>query len=301
MRRGWSFIALLILATWGLYVFYGLGLSGVGGTLGGGAVFLLTVLVGAIGLLLFPRWEKETASVLISSIGFATLNHGAMYLRHHPVDWPLLAIVSVLALPFGIALVPLLSMNYWITKTSEREPALAEILMKFFVIQLFPVFGWLYAMAFLPAVESVQKADLPLYVIALLFGGVIAGSLLARWFLRRMTGQQIRSLLLQSAIREGSAPDASAWIAAILSLGAGTVLEIFRGEWAFWALQSVGVVAIFQLVWRIHRERFVPTGMAVVPVDTYQIPNLSMIRVGVCLWLLTSLSVIAVVLVRAFR
>jgi hypothetical protein len=292
-------LALLALVVWDLYLLYGLGLLDAVRTLGGATIFLVAVPLFALALLLFPSWEKEAASLLVSCSGFVGLNHVLTYLRRHPVGWPPPILMAALVPPLAAALTPLLSVNYRFARKPEQEPALANTLLSFFLIQIFPAFGFAYSTAFLPALKQVPAADFPAYMITLLFGGLIAGSFLARWLLRRTTGQQIRALLLPSVVREGPPPDHYAWLGVVLLLGVGAGLETHRGEWMVWGAQALGILAMFQLVWRIYREMFTPSGTIVVPIDTFQIPKLSVARVGVSLWVLMSLSAIAVSLIQA--
>jgi len=206
--------------------------------------------------------------------------------------------MAALVAPLVAALTPLLSLNYWFARKPEQEPALAGVLLSFFLVQIFPIFGLAYAAVLIPALKPISAADTPAYMIAALFGGLIAGSLLARWLLRRMTDRQIRGLLLPSVVREGRPPDLLVWTGLVLVLGASMWLERFRGEWVAWTMQVLGILAMFQFVWWIYRQIFTPPGTVDLAPDTFQIPSLSMVRVGIFLWVLMSLSAIAIGLIR---
>jgi len=88
MRRPWALVALSTLVIWDLYLLYGLGLRNAAPTLGGASIFLVAVALAGLAVLLYADWEKEAASLLLSSCGFVALNHLLTYLRHNPVGWP---------------------------------------------------------------------------------------------------------------------------------------------------------------------------------------------------------------------
>lgn len=300
MRRGWGLSAIAALAGWALYVVFGAGPFSLGRSLGGGMVFLVAIPLCAFAGLLRPSWQREAASLLVSSAGFVALNHLLTLLRHRPLDWPPPATLSLFAVLLVLALLPLLSVNYWVARKPEQEPHLAKVLLSFFLIQVFPVLGVVYALAFLPALKHASPTNFPGFALATLLGGVTGASLLARWLLRRLTGDQIRALLLPSMFRPSPAPDGYAWSVAGVLLVAGTILESLRGEWLAWIMQTLGLLGTFMLVWQTYREVFRPPGGAVPAVDTFRIPLLPVSRLGMWLWLLIVFSAITVAAIQSY-
>ncbi len=300
MQKQWKLLAVLTLVAWAVYVVFGVRILSAPQSLGGGAVFLLAVVVCAVLLLRPSDYEIEATSAMLVCAGFVMLNHLLTMLGGHPLDWTAPALIALVGLPFALVLIPALSVNYWFMKKPRYEPGLAGVLWSVLLAQVFPLFGLLVVLAFTPTLTAASPSDLASRLMALQFCGIAGGCLVACWELRRRTPSEMRAVFVPTFLRRSSAPDRPCWLVVAACLGVGTAFEASRGEWIVWVAQGAGVLGLYCLVWRIYRWRYVPPEDIVEQLVSSQAARPSIVRVALLLWVLITVCAILAAAIRRF-